>query len=117
MQEYTINGKKKICYVVKKGDVNDVVIAQESLQWVDMKRIEQMEAQGGELMRVMRDTVLDNGTNALSLYKDLLRVVPNPRAVVKESSSDGEKEESSSETTTTSAAPKKRGRGRPRKKS
>ena len=35
-----------------------------------------MESEGGELMRVMRDTTLDNGMNALDMYKHILRTVP-----------------------------------------
>jgi len=71
-----INGTKRFCFLVKKGDANDIVIDYDSLASIDLKRLSGIEAQGGEMMRVMRDTVLDNGVNALVMYKDLLRTIP-----------------------------------------
>jgi hypothetical protein len=102
MIERTINGKRKLCYLLKKGEKNDIVIPFDSLADVDVRRLHDMEAQGGELMRVMRDTKLDNGNNALLQYRDLIQTVPVEQPK------------------TASAAPggaleaEKRGRGRPK---
>jgi hypothetical protein len=76
MIEKTINGKRKLCYLLRKGEKNDIVIPFDSLADVDIRRFHDMEAQGGELMRVMRDTKLDNGNNALYQYQDLIISVP-----------------------------------------
>ena len=110
MKEYTINDKKRICFLVKKGEANDIVIDQEALQNIDLKRMYEMEAQGGELMRVMRDTTLDNGVNALVMYKDLFKIVPVERTK-KDVSNEIVNEKISTDVTLV----KKRGRGRPKK--
>ena len=107
MIERTINGKRKLCYLLKKGEMNDIVIPYDSLADIDVKRMHDMEAQGGELMRVMRDTVLDNGANALAQYKDLIRTVPVAPAPQQEAAPAAQQESAP-------AAPTKRGRGRPK---
>jgi len=86
MIEREINGKKRLCFLVKKGEASDIVIPIEYLQKIDYKRLSEMEAQGGELMRTMRDTELDNGANALVTYQNLLVAVQNvnPVAAAKE---------------------------------
>jgi len=84
MIEKLVNGKKKLCFLVKNGDVADIVIPVDSLIGTDYKRFQNMEAQGGEMMRVMRDTTLDNGLNALVTYQDLLVIIPKDGGSVKE---------------------------------
>jgi hypothetical protein len=107
MIERTINGKRKLCYLLKKGEMNDIVIPYDALADVDVRRMHDMEAQGGELMRVMRDTTLENGANALSQYQDLIITVQvdQPKAAV----AAGVQEES-----VAPATQAKRGRGRPK---
>lgn len=104
MIERTINGKRKLCYLLKKGEKNDIVIPFDSLADIDVKRMHEMDSQGGELMRVMRDTKLDNGNNALAQYKDLIRSVPVKQAAATAEPAPGGAD----------AAPSKRGRGRPK---
>lgn len=58
--------------MVKKGSVKNIVVPYDNLADIDKKRFFDMEKQGGELMRVMRDTTLDNGVNALVMYADML---------------------------------------------
>lgn len=78
MQEFQIGNTKKLCFVVKKGEVKNIVVPYDSLADIDLKRFFDMEKQGGELMRVMRDTTLDNGVNALVMYADMLIDVDVP---------------------------------------
>lgn len=112
MKEYMINGKKRICFLVKKGEANDIVVDFDSLSRIDQKRFFEMESHGGELMRVMRDTTLDNGVNALVMYKDLFRIIEVPKKAV-----EAKKVESTvKEETSVHVEPGKRGRGRPKKK-
>lgn len=77
MQEFLIGNEKRLCFVVKKGSAKTIVVTYSSLANIDLKRFFDMEKQGGELMRVMRDTTLDNGVNALVMYADMLIDVPN----------------------------------------
>lgn len=109
MQEFVIKGQRKICFLVKKGTVKDIVIPVDGLAPIDYKRLYEMEKRGGELMRVMRDTTLDNGVNALVMYKDMFREID---ATPSSNTNDGGKE------VVVDSKPvvkKKRGRGRPRK--
>lgn len=110
MVEVEYNGKRVLSFLVKRGDKNLIVIPIDGLLPVDYKRLSQLEAQGGELMRVMRDTILDNGKNALAMYEPLFKIVAikekkvdvpvDGRQVLLEDGKD--------------AAPAKRGRGRPK---
>ena len=82
MQEFQIGQHKKLCFVVKKHTTDsgkDIVVPYDNLADIDKKRFFDMEKQGGELMRVMRDTVLDNGVNALVMYADMLVEVALPK--------------------------------------
>lgn len=107
MKEFDIKGKRKLCFVVKSGALNDIVVPYESLATIDLKRFMDMEKQGGDLMRVMRDTTLDNGVNALIMYEGLLQTVPVKKTII-----DGKVDDSPA---VAPVATKKRGRGRPRK--
>jgi len=109
----TIGTKERLCFLVKKGEVSDIVIPADILSPIDYKRLHEMEAQGGEMMRVMRDTTLDNGLNALVTYQDLLIVVPNPRKKVVEATTTPAVSVDNT-TTEVETAPKKSGRGRPK---
>ncbi len=113
MKEFVIKGKTKLCFLLKEGELNDIVVTYDSLAPIDLKRFFEMEKQGGDLMRVMRDTTLDNGVNALKMYEDLLVPVPVPVEV--------ESKDVITVSTDVSKTPvqvkKKRGRGRPRKTS
>ena len=119
MQEFQIGSMKKLCFVVKKGEVKNIVVPHDNLADIDLKRFFDMEKQGGELMRVMRDTTLDNGVNALVMYADMLVDVDNPQAVkakeVKEEKVTA-KSESSDDEDKTEDEPKKerksKGRGK-----
>jgi hypothetical protein len=110
MVEVEYNGKKVLSFLVRRGDVNLIIIPIDGLLPVDYRRLSNLEAQGGEMMRVMRDTTLDNGKNALAMYEPLFKIVP-----IKEKSVDAPAEgkqilmEEGKD-----AAPVKRGRGRPK---
>jgi len=92
MQEFQIGTLKKLCFVVKKGTAKNIVVPYDNLADIDKKRFFEMEKQGGELMRVMRDTMLDNGVNALVMYADMLVeldvVAPKKVATAAENSTD-----------------------------
>jgi hypothetical protein len=111
MKEFMIKGKKKLCFVLKEGELNDIVVTYDSLAPIDLKRFYEMEGQGGDLMRVMRDTTLDNGVNALNMYEDLL--VPVPVEIKNKKDIDTVSVDNVSESPV--QVKKKRGRGRPRR--
>lgn len=98
--EVEIKGKKRLVYMVKRGTVNDVVIIADTLDYVDANRLNDMSNKGGELMKTMRDTTLDNGKNALKTYKDLLIVVPHPEPVGEKVAASGEDEAPKTKTPT-----------------
>ncbi|MBT8449168.1 MAG: hypothetical protein KJO69_05735 [Gammaproteobacteria bacterium] len=89
----------------------------DSLADIDIKRFHNMEAEGGELMRVMRDTTLDNGMNALKMYENLLRTVQVQKKVNVVEASETSILDVQNDTKPAVTAPptKKRGRGRPKK--
>ena len=121
LKEYLHNDQMKLCFVVKEGEAADIAIPVNSLAPVDYKRIVEMETRGGELMKVMRDTVLDNGMNALVQYQSLFITIPKPKKVVKQETElleertqeSGSEKEAKSEQSSVKKA--KRGRGRPKK--
>lgn len=111
MVEVEYNSKRILSFLIKRGDKNLIVIPIEGLLPVDYRRLSDIEAQGGEMMRVMRDTILDNGKNALAMYEPLFKIVaikekevplpPEGREVLIENGKEV-------------SAPVKRGRGRPK---
>lgn len=112
MQEFQIGKNMKLCFLIKKHTTEigkDIVIPYDNLADIDKKRFFDMEKQGGELMRVMRDTTLDNGVNALLMYADMLVEVALPPVV-------GEKkvaEKDAPEVKTEVTSPVRKSRGRP----
>jgi hypothetical protein len=100
---------RKLCFLVKKGEVNDIVITLDSLLGIDYTRLVDMEKQGGELMKVMRETTLPNGKNALIQYQSLMVTVPKKVAPVVA------KPEATVEVVENAPESEKRGRGRPKK--
>ena len=127
MKQYKIGGKERICFVITKGEVADVVVPYDNLAPVDQRRVAALESKGGELMMAMREEVLDNGVNALVMFQDVFITVPHEVAVVVEDEKDFELHNTNvdeNETPTTKKRPvvkkkaavkKKRGRGRPPK--
>jgi len=113
MKEFVIKGKRKLCFIVKLGALNDIVVTYDSLAPVDLKRFLEMEKQGGDLMRVMRDTTLDNGVNALNMYEALLITVP----ILIDGKVDSDEPNIAPVKEVRETVKKKRGPGRPRKKS
>lgn len=111
MQEFKIGEAKKLCFLVKKGTAKNIVVPFDSLADIDKKRFFDMEKQGGELMRVMRDTTLDNGVNALVMYADLLVDVDVPKAT---KVTEAPTKEEETVTTTEEDKPVRKGRGRPK---
>ena len=76
MVEVEYNGKKVLSFLVRRGDKNLIIIPIDGLLPIDYRRLSNLEAQGGEMMRVMRDTILENGKNALAMYEPLFKIVP-----------------------------------------
>ena len=111
MQEFQIGQTKKLCFLVKKHTTDvgkDIVVPYDNLADIDKKRFFDMEKQGGEMMRVMRDTTLDNGVNALVMYADMLVEVELPKQAVKKAEPEKVVKESKSDET-----PVRKSRGRP----
>ena len=76
MVEIELNGKKEFAYLVKKGEVNNIVLPFNRLSLIDYKRIKAIAARSGEFMTNLRETTLDNGVNALVLYSGLFISIP-----------------------------------------
>lgn len=112
MREVVINGKKRLCFVVTEGEAATIVIPIESIAPVDYRRLTEMSKKGGELMSVMRETVLDNGMNALVQYQNLLVTVRKPK---KKTAPAAQKEEKAEDKKEEEKKPAPRPRGRPRK--
>ena len=72
LKEYNVKGENQLCFIVKEGEVNDIVLPIKYLQPIDYQRLVKMEEVGGELMKVMRDNKLENGNNALIQFQHLL---------------------------------------------
>lgn len=79
MIEMTLNGERKLVFVVNDGEAAMVVLPIEKLSKVDLKRIYAMDQKQEKLLDVMRETVLDNGANALGMYNGLFEVVPKEK--------------------------------------
>lgn len=116
MIEVEIEGKRKLCFLIRKGEKNYIVIPIDGMLSIDYKRISDMESQGGDLMRVMRDTTLDNGKNALSLYQDTFKVVPikKPQPAKQQIQETVSQESAQSMDANADEQKPKRGRGRPK---
>jgi len=108
-----MDGRKRLVFVLKDDVAATIVIPVDVLSPVDYKRLKEMEAKGGELMKTMRDTKLDNGRNALELYKNLIVVTYKPGAKALQQ----KQEELPVMTSVQAESAIKRGRGRPRKNS
>lgn len=76
MQEVTVHGKKRVCFVVMDGEVNKLVIPIDYLAPIDYKRLVDIESKAGNMLKNMKETVLDNGSSALEVYHRLIQVVP-----------------------------------------
>lgn len=117
MKEMNLDGRKRLVFVLKEDVGATIVIPVDVLLPTDYKRLKALEAQGGELMKVMRDTRLDNGRNALDLYKGLIQVAYKSKAAAEAAklanTSGGLVEHNVVDVRPPSAI--KRGRGRPRK--
>ena len=79
MQEVVIKGKKRLCFVLATGETNTIVIQYDGLTGIDYKRLVEIESRGGNMLKNMRDTICDNGVNALKMYKGMIVVVPKPQ--------------------------------------
>lgn len=109
MIEVEMKGKRRLCFLVKQGEAANVVIPIESLTRIDYERINAMESKGGELMRTMRETTLDNGMNALVQYQNLLMVIEKPKST----KAKDEAKEEKAETSVVEVSPVRK-RGRPK---
>ena len=117
MQEFQIGQNKKLCFLVKRHTTDigkDIVVPYDNLADIDKKRFFDMEKQGGEMMRVMRDTVLDNGVNALVMYADMLVEVEVelPKSVTKTESGNSTPKKGE-DVVAEDKTPVRRSRGRP----
>ena len=110
MKEYFVNNEQQLCFVVKEGDAVDIVLPMKYLANVDYRRVVGMEERGGELMKVMRETSLENGNNALVQFQTLFVQYKKPK-VAQAASEDNP--EAKTATTSTDKPAIKRGRGRP----
>lgn len=124
MKEMAIDGRKRLVFVLKEDVGATIVIPIDVLSPVDYKRLKEAEAQGGEMLKTLRDTQLDNGRNALALYKNLITVVYKQKQKAPSPLEGGETRpegvtgsaiKASTQEAVNRANETKRGRGRPRK--
>lgn len=108
MKELNLDGRKRLVFILKEDIGATIVIPVDVLQPVDYKRLKEMEKQGGELMKVMRDTKVDNGRNALELYKELIQIAYKNKPPVADPGTPMHTEDMRPSVI-------KRGRGRPKK--
>lgn len=106
LKEFFVKNENQLCFIVAEGEVNDIVLPIKYLAPIDYQRLIGMEEKGGELMKVMRDTTLENGKNALIQFQQLLVTYPKPLKQVVQ-------EVTKSEVSNDTPAPIRRGRGRP----
>lgn len=86
-----INNVSHECFVVLEGEEggNDILIPLNSLTNVHYAILNKIAARAAkrnsDMLDVMKDTTLENGSNALVFFKGLFRVVPKPvKRVVEE---------------------------------
>ena len=109
LKEFTVKGKRQLSFVVKEGVAADIVIPLDYLQPIDYRRLVKMEEAGGELMKVMRDTKLDNGKDAIIQFQELFVTVLKERVgKIKQHADANTLVETEAESSV------KRGRGRPK---
>lgn len=81
-QTLTIDGRAKLCFVVREGEEATFVITMDSITPADYKRLKEFESKmkaDGDMMAVMRDTKLDNGMNALVQFEPLIKTIRKPK--------------------------------------
>lgn len=84
MQKVIVDGKPELCFVLAEGTVNKIVIPLESLLNIDYHRLLPLEKKGGNMLKLMLNTRLENGVNCLHMYKELIRVIPIVKSVASE---------------------------------
>lgn len=107
------NGEVRRCFILKEGEAATIAIPIRKLMRTDYMRLKNIEAQGGEMLKVMRDYKLDNGRFALKQYEPLFEIVHKPRKERKHT--EEQQVQTSSTETQETEQPKKRGPGRPPK--
>lgn len=75
MKVINIDGKPNKVFVLKETKDSLVYIPVKALFRVDYERLVELEKQGGELLKVMQKTTLDNGRNALVQYDNVIQVL------------------------------------------
>lgn len=75
MKDVRIDGKLQRVFVLKETEKRLVYIPVRSLMEVDYIRLIDMEKKGGDLLKVMTETKLDNGRNALVQYDNIIQVM------------------------------------------
>lgn len=75
MKDIRVDGRLQRVFVLKENDDALVYIPLTSLFRIDYERLLDIEAQGGEMLKVMQRTVLDNGINALAQYDKVIQVM------------------------------------------
>lgn len=77
MKDFYIDGKRMRVFVLAETDTRLVYIpiSNKILTQYDYQVIKQLDDQGGDLMKKMRDHKLDNGCYALSLYDSMIQVM------------------------------------------
>lgn len=75
MKNIKIDGRTQRVFVLKETEDSLVYIPVKALFLVDYERFRDMEEKGGELLKTMMNTTLDNGRNALVQYDNIIQVL------------------------------------------
>lgn len=75
MKVIKVNGSAVKVFVLIENDKRIVYIPVKALERVDYNQLVGIEEKGGDMLREMSNTVLENGKNALAFYEDIIQVM------------------------------------------
>lgn len=75
MKVINVDGRPAKVFVLKETKDSIVYIPVKALFRVDYERLLELEKQGGELLKTMQKTTLENGRNALVQYDNVIQVL------------------------------------------
>lgn len=75
MKVVKIDGRSVKVFVLQENDESLAYIPVNAIAEVDYKRLTEIEKKGGEMLREMSRTTLDNGRNALVQYDNVIQIM------------------------------------------
>lgn len=126
MKDLRIDGRLQRVFVLQETESRVVYIPLKALNRVDYDRLVDIEKRGGDMLKEMSRTTLDNGRNALDLYDEIIQIAdlgtnierirkPEETIITQQAPQSEPRPKQEPKEEEKPAAPKKRGRGRPPK--